>query len=77
MTPPTSKDRKVSITFTGVFAKDVFSRIGPDLEDACGASPMHRERQRGDLSCTLDGKAYVCHLGLNVVTGKNMEGLIC
>lgn len=57
MTPPTNKDRKVSITFTGVFAKDVFSRIGPDLKDACGALPMHRERQRGDLSCTLDGKA--------------------
>jgi hypothetical protein len=44
MVPPTKKDRKVSFSFTGPFAKELFDQIGPDLKDACGASPTHSER---------------------------------
>lgn len=77
MVPPTKKDRKVSISFTGAFAKDLFDHIGPDMKDACGATPTHSERQRGDLDCVRDGKEYFCYLGLNVLTGKSMGGSIC
>lgn len=77
MVPPTKKDRKVSISFTGAFAKDLFDHIGPDMKDACDATPTHSERQRGDLDCVRDGKEYFCYLGLNVLTGKSMGGAIC
>jgi hypothetical protein len=77
MVPPTKKDRKVSFSFTGPFAKELFDQIGPDMKDACGASPTHSERQRGDLDCIRDGKEYMCYLGLNVLTGKSMGGSIC
>lgn len=77
MQAPTAKDRKVAFMFTGPLAKELFSRIGPDLKDACGASPTHRERQRGDLSCTSDTDGHRCYFGINVVTGRSMEGAIC
>jgi hypothetical protein len=77
MTPPTKKDRKVSISFTGAFAKDLFDQIGPDMKAACDATPTHSERQRGDLDCVRDGKEYFCYLGLDVLTGKSMAGSIC
>ncbi|MDQ2819271.1 MAG: hypothetical protein M3Y65_02535 [Pseudomonadota bacterium] len=77
MESPTPKDRKVAFMFTGPLAKDLFSQIGPDMKDTCGASPTHRERQRGDLSCTRDTEGYRCYFGLNVVTGKGMDGSIC
>jgi hypothetical protein len=76
-TPPTPKDRKLSMMFTGPLAKDLFDHIGPDAK-ACGASPEYRERNRGDLSCTWakeDG--YSCYFGLDVQTGKSIRGLIC
>lgn len=77
MTLPTRQDQKVSFMFTGQFARNLYDQIGPNVKDACGASPTHSERQRGDLSCTRDGKAYTCYLGLNIVTGKSMPGAIC
>lgn len=77
MEPPTPKDRKVAFMFTGPLAKDLFGQIGPDMKDTCGASPTHRERQRGDLSCTRDTDGYRCYFGLNVVTGKGMDGSTC
>lgn len=77
MAPPKKKDRKLSISFTGALAKDLFDQIGPDMKDACDASPTHSERQRGDLDCVRDGKEYVCYLGLDVLTGKSMAGAIC
>jgi len=76
--PPTQKDRKVSFMFTGPLAKELFSQIGPDLKEACGAGPDHRTRRRGDLSCiwtTEDG--YACYFGLDVPTGKSTHGSIC
>lgn len=77
MVPPTKKDRKVSLAFTGAFAKELFDQIGPDMKDACGASPDHSERQRGDIDCVRDGKKYLCYVGLDVLTGKSTGGAIC
>jgi hypothetical protein len=77
MQTPTAKDRKIAFMLTGPLAKDLFSRIGPDLKDACGAAPGFRQRQRGDLSCTSDKDGYRCYVGMDIVTGKSMEGSIC
>lgn len=77
-TPPTEKDRKLSLMVTGPLAKDLFDHIGPDAKEACGAGPDHRERDRGDLTCiwTKDD-GYSCYFGLNVRTGKSMPGVTC
>lgn len=77
-TPPTPKDRKLSLMLTGPLAKELFDHIGPDLKDACGAGPDNRERNRGDLIClwTKD-EGYSCYIGLDVRTGKSMVGVTC
>lgn len=78
MTPPTAKDRKISIMFTGAFAKDLFRDIGPDLKNACSSDGGYRERRKGDLICTytkIDG--HECYIGINVRNGKSMIGSIC
>lgn len=78
MVPPTKKDRKVSFTFKGPLAKDLFKQIGPDNKDTCGAAPDHRIRDRGDLSCVWDMReGYTCYFGLDVPTGKSTYGSIC
>ncbi|KQV27019.1 hypothetical protein [Massilia sp. Root335] len=77
-TPPTEKDRKLSLMFTGALAKDTFDRIGPDLRDACGAGPDSRQRRRGDLICVwTKGDGYSCYFGIDVMTGKGMRGTTC
>lgn len=77
-TLPTAKDRKLSLMLTGPLAKDLFDHIGPDLKDACGAGPEHRERNRGDLVCIWEkSDGYACYIGLDVRTGKSMAGVIC
>lgn len=77
-TPPTEKDRKLSLMMTGPLAKDLFNHLGPDLKEACGAGPDQRQRSKGDLSCIwTKGEGYSCYLGLDVRTGKSMRGLIC
>ena len=77
-TPPTEKDRKLSLMVTGPLAKDLFDHLGPDIKDACGAGPDQRERGKGDLSCILTkSEGYSCYVGLDVRTGKSMRGLTC
>lgn len=79
--PPTAKDRKVSLMFTGPLAKELFDQIGPDRKDACGAGPDHRTRLRGHLSCIWEKRGthsgYSCYFGLDVPTGKSTYGSIC
>jgi hypothetical protein len=75
--PPTAKDRKVSFLLTGPLGKELFDQIGPDLKLACSDAPGYRERRRGDLSCTHDDTGYRCYFGLDVLTGKSMNGSIC
>lgn len=77
-TPPTQKDRKLSLMFTGSLAKDLFDHIGPDAKMSCGDAPDYRERNKGDLSCTwTKSDGYSCYFGLDVATGKSMRGSIC
>lgn len=77
-TPPTPKDRKLSLMLTGPLAKELFDHIGPDVKEACGAGPDYRERSRGDLVCLRTKKyGYSCYVGLDVRTGKSMAGVTC
>lgn len=76
--PPTKQDRKVAFMFTGPLGKDLFDQIGPDLKEACGAGPDHRTRRKGDLSCNwTKDDGYACYFGLDVPTGKSINGSIC
>ncbi|SDE54087.1 hypothetical protein SAMN05428966_10922 [Massilia sp. PDC64] len=76
-TPPTEKDRKLSVMLTGPLAKDLFDHMGPDAK-ACGAAPDYRERGRGDLSCTWSkADGYACYFGIDVRTGKSTIGITC
>lgn len=77
MLPPTDKDRKVSFMLNGLLAKDLFNQIGPDAKHACSTAAGYRERRRGDLVCILDEGGYSCYFGLNVITGKSVNGIIC
>jgi len=78
---PGPTDRKAAVVLYGKAAKDMFESIGPDLKDACGTSSGMRVRQKGDLDCTHDKddrvSPYVCHLGIDLRTGKSMHGSIC
>ena len=78
---PTSSDRKAALSIQGDMAKALFESIGPDLKDACGASADMRVREKGDLDCVHDkedrASPYVCHIGINLRTGKSMRGSIC
>jgi hypothetical protein len=75
--PPTTKDRKVAFMFTGPLAKELFGQIGPDVKMSCSDAAGYRERRRGDLMCTHDEDGYSCYFGLNVPTGKSINGAIC
>lgn len=77
-TPPTQKDRKLSLMFTGPLAKDLFDHIGADAKMSCSDAPDYRERNRGDLSCTwTKDDGYSCYFGLDVRTGKSIRGSTC
>ena len=78
MQPPTRKDRKVSLKFTGALAKKLFDQIGPDAKISCSDDPAYRERNRGHISCTyFKDEGYTCYLGLDVIIGKSTHGSIC
>ena len=75
MLPPTRKDRKVSLMFTGTLAKDLFDQIGPDAKISCSGASDYRERNRGDLACTYTkDNGYSCYFGLNVRLAKAPMG---
>lgn len=78
---PTAADRKASFMLRGEAAQDLFGSIGPDLKDACGSSSGMRVRRKGDLDCTFDKddrtSPYTCYFGMNLRTGKSMQGSIC
>ena len=78
---PTPADRKAAFMLQGEAARSLFDSIGPDLKDACGTSSGMRIRQKGDLDCTYDkddrAAPYVCHIGIDLRTGKSMHGSIC
>ena len=73
----TTKDRKVSLMFSGQLAQYLFNQIDPDAKNACSAAAGHHERRKGDLVCILDEGEYSCYFGLDVTTGKSTHGVIC
>ncbi|CAH0142691.1 hypothetical protein SRABI118_00326 [Massilia sp. Bi118] len=78
MVPPTKKDRKVAFMFKEPLAKELFDQIGPDTKTPCSGAEDYRERNKGDLSCTYTkSDGYSCYLGLNVPTGKSINGATC
>ncbi|MYM39928.1 hypothetical protein GTP27_11380 [Pseudoduganella sp. CY13W] len=78
---PTPSDSRVAFMVEGTLAKSLFDSIGPDKKEACGASADLRVRECGDLDCTFDRlnkkNPYTCHFGLNLKTGKSIEGATC
>ncbi|CDG84870.1 hypothetical protein [Janthinobacterium agaricidamnosum] len=75
--PPTRNDRKISFMVTGTIAKDMFDSMSPDSKDSCSSDKDYRERNKDNVSCTLDHGEYACHFGFNLRTGKSIAGAIC
>lgn len=79
--PPKAGNSKVSLLIEGQLARELFNAIGPDQKQACGASTGVRIRERGDITCAFDRELkpapFTCYVGLNLKTGKSMEGAIC
>ena len=74
---PTQTDRKASFMVTGAVAKDMFESMYPDAKNGCSASEGYRERNKGNVSCTLDKDGYTCHFGFNLRTGQSIPGATC
>lgn len=75
--PPTPHDRKISFMVTGAVAKDMFDSMAPDSKERCSLEKGYRERNKENVSCTLDHDGYVCHFGFNLRSGKSIAGSIC
>ena len=79
--PPKIGSSKVSLMVEGQLAQELFNAIGPDQKQACGASTGVRIRERGDITCAFDRELksapFTCFVGLNLKTGKSMEGASC
>ena len=75
--PPTPHDRKISFLVTGTVAKDMFDSMAPDAKDRCSLEKGYRERNKENISCTLDHDGYACHFGFNLRSGKSIAGAIC
>lgn len=75
--PPTPHDRKISFMVTAAVAKDMFDSMAPDSKDRCSLDKGYRERNKENISCSLDQNGYVCHFGFNLRSGKSMAGAIC
>jgi len=74
---PTQTERNASFMVTGAVAKDMFDSMYPDNKNGCSADPGYRERNKGNLSCTLDKDGYTCHFGFNLRTGQSIAGASC
>lgn len=74
--PATAKDAKVWMEVSGPLASQMYERLGrgAQLKDGCSAGT----RKRGAVSCSLDGTADpVCHVNMDLRTGKVWGGTIC
>jgi len=72
---------KVSLMIEGQLAQELLNAIGPDQQQACGASTGRRIRERGDITRAFDRErksaAFTRYVALNLKTGKSMEGATC
>ncbi|MEG0880571.1 MAG: hypothetical protein RSF79_15085 [Janthinobacterium sp.] len=75
--PPTAHDRKISFMVTGTVAKEMFDSMAPDSKERCSVEKGYRERNKENVSCSLDHDGYVCHFGFNLRSGKSIAGSIC
>ena len=78
--PPGPKDAKISMSFHGKMAADMYRYMGPEnqlkADSNCGEFVR---REKGELSCqrsSKTGKAY-CQINLNLKTGKGRLMLSC
>lgn len=79
-TPPSERNKRISIYLEGAGARDIFNLIGPDLTDVCGAedSTRIREKDDGRISCSYAPKdGYRCYVGFDLRTGKSIGGVSC
>jgi hypothetical protein len=76
---PKANDAKVAIEINGPLAADMYRYLGPSaqVKDACVSEEVMRSK--GDLICLRNTKTAVtiCHVGLNIRTGKSINGVIC
>lgn len=76
--PPTQLDKQASVVLTGRAARDLFDQIGPDVKDACSNDVNYRERRKGHLDCSYTKEnGYQCFFGIDLRTGRSMNGSIC
>ncbi|UTY57993.1 hypothetical protein [Massilia sp. erpn] len=82
--PPTAKDRMLTILVDGPIAKDIFDSIAPDLLDKCSSESGDRERAKKGIMCTytiqLDSPKdshYRCWIGLDLRTGNSVKTVSC
>lgn len=83
-TPPTAKNRKLTINVDGAAAREIFESIGPDVQPTCNGGSGDRDRRRKGIYCTYDPadvKAkdgpYRCWIGVNLVTGEAENNVSC
>ena len=79
-TPATKNDAKVSLAIKGKAAESIFSQIGPDVKDSCGAESGSRFRTKGGngVSCQYTKQdGYTCYVGLDLKRGKLVNSSVC
>lgn len=83
-TPPTAKDRKLTVHVDGPAARELFESNGPDVQPTCGGGQGDRDRRRKGVYCSYDPadvKAeqgpYRCCIGVNLVTGEAENNASC
>ena len=75
---PNRKDAKISLEIKGALAKDMFKHLRSRAA-AEGCEEGVEVREKGDLICYRDlgTKEVTCHFGLDLKSGKLINGVIC
>lgn len=83
-TPPTARDRKLTVNVDGAAAREIFESIGPDVQPTCNGGQGDRDRRRKGIYCTYDPTdarakegPYRCWIGVNLVTGEAENNVSC
>ena len=83
-TPPTSRDRRLTVNFDGKTAQEVFESLGPDLSMTCSGEAGDRARAKKGITCMFsaqDAKSkdgpYRCWIGLDLRTGESITTSSC
>lgn len=77
--PPTANDTKVSFTFKGALAEELFRRLGARARvKDCIPDNIIEWRRRGDLDCIRDKETgLMCSIGLDMKTGRSIIATEC